>query len=398
MTTAVLPTTPGLNLTPEQLELQQRAREFVENVLMPLELEAEERGGKLPEETVETIKREAIAARLNGGRFAPEHGGQGWTMLEWFLVNEQFGRVTNGLHWHVPNAYNVLMQGSPEQIERYLVPALRGEGGDAYAVTEADAGSDPSGISTTAARAGRGWVINGEKWFVTSGDVARVLTVMALALDGEDRLPTLFLVDPGSPGVEYVESPRFTHNYPHGHPTIRLTDVEVGPDAVIGGVGNGEMLQRAWFTEERLGIATHGLGAMWRLLEETVDWALHRMQGVQRIMDYQGVSFPLADSATDAALGRLLALHVAGMVDAGADPKLVHAKASMAKLFVSEAAGRCADRAVQTFGGRGYMRSNVAERFLRELRVDRIWEGTSEVQRLIIARALERRGVEATIH
>ncbi|MBV9683798.1 MAG: acyl-CoA dehydrogenase [Solirubrobacterales bacterium] len=398
MTTAVLPTTPGLNLTPEQLELQQRARAFVENVLMPLELEAEERGGKLPEETVETIKREAIAARLNGGRFAPEHGGQGWTMLEWFLVNEQFGRVTNGLHWHVPNAYNVLMQGSPEQIERYLVPALRGEGGDAYAVTEADAGSDPSGISTTAARAERGWVINGEKWFVTSGDVARVLTVMALALDGEDRLPTLFLVDPGSPGVEYVESPRFTHNYPHGHPTIRLTDVEVGPDAVIGGVGNGEMLQRAWFTEERLGIATHGLGAMWRLLDETVDWALHRMQGVQRIMDYQGVSFPLADSATDAALGRLLALDVAGMADAGADAKLVHAKASMAKLFVSEAAGRCADRAVQIFGGRGYMRSNVAERFLRELRVDRIWEGTSEVQRLIIARSLERRGVEATIH
>jgi alkylation response protein AidB-like acyl-CoA dehydrogenase len=115
-------------------------------------------------------------------------------------------------------------------------------------------------------------------------------------------------------------------------------------------------------------------------------------------MDYQGVSFPLADSATDAALGRLLALQVAGMVDAGADVKLIHAKASMAKLFVSEAAGRCADRAVQIFGGRGYLRSNVAERFLRELRVDRIWEGTSEVQRLIIARALERRGVEATIH
>jgi alkylation response protein AidB-like acyl-CoA dehydrogenase len=167
---------------------------------------------------------------------------------------------------------------------------------------------------------------------------------------------------------------------------------------VIGGVGNGEELQRAWFTEERLGIATHGLGAMWRLLDETTSWALSRTQGGQRIMDYQGVSFPLADSATDAALGRLLTLHVAGMVDADADLKLIHAKASMAKLFVSEAAGRCADRAVQIFGGRGYLRSNVAERFLRELRVDRIWEGTSEVQRVIIARALERRGVEATIH
>ena len=397
-TTAILPTTPGSNLTPKQLDLQQQARAFVENVLMPLEREAEELGGRLPEETVETIKREAIAARLNGGRFAPDHGGQGWTMLEWFLANEQFGRVTNGLHWHVPNAYNVLMQGSPEQIERYLVPALRGEGGDAYAVTEAEAGSDPSGISTTATRSDGGWVISGEKWFVTSGDVARVLIVMANAIDGADRLPTLFLVEPDSPGVEYVESPRFTHNYPHGHPTIRFTGVEVGADAVIGGVGNGETLQRAWFTEERLGIATHGLGAMWRLLDETVDWALHRVQGGRRIMDYQGVAFPLADSATDAALGRLLALQVATMVDAGADPKLIHAKASMAKLFVSEAAGRCADRAVQAFGGRGYMRSNVAERFLRELRVDRIWEGTSEVQRLIIARALERRGVETTIH
>jgi alkylation response protein AidB-like acyl-CoA dehydrogenase len=398
MSTAVLPTTPGHDLTSDQLELQQRARTFVETVLMPLELEAEERAGRLPDETVEMIKREAIAARLNGGRFAPEHGGQGWTMLEWFLVNEQFGRVTGGLHWHVPSAYNVLLQGTAEQIERYLLPALRGEGGDAYAVTEAEAGSDPGGIASTAVSNPDGWRINGEKWFVTSGDVARVLIVMANAVFESEKLPTLFLVEPDTPGVEFVDNPRFTHNYPHGHPTIRFTNVEVAADAVIGGVGNGEALQRAWFTEERLGIATHGLGAMWRLLDETVDWALHRVQGGQRIMDYQGISFPLADSATDAALGRLLALQVAEMVDAGADPKLIHAKASMAKLFVSEAAGRCADRAVQAFGGRGYLRSNVAERFLRELRVDRIWEGTSEVQRLIIARALERRGVEATIH
>lgn len=396
--TTVIPSAAAHELTSDQLELQQRARNFVETVLMPLELEAEERGGLLPAETIEHIKREAIAARLNGGRFAPEYGGQSWSMLEWFLVNEQFGRVTNGIHWHVPSAYNVLMQGSTEQIERYLLPALRGEGGDAYAVTEAEAGSDPTGISTTATETDAGWRIDGEKWFVTSGDVARVLIVMANVLDGADRLPTLFLVEPDAPGVEFVDDPRFTHNYPHGHPTIRFTAVEVGPDAVIGGVGNGEELQRAWFTEERLGIATHGLGAMWRLLEETTDWALHRVQGGHRIMDYQGVSFPLADSATDAALGRLLVLQVAGMVDAGADLKLIHAKASMAKLFVSEAAGRCADRAVQIFGGRGYMRSNVAERFNRELRVDRIWEGTSEVQRLIIARALERRGVEATIH
>ena len=391
-------TTAPNELTTEQQDLRDRARAFVEDVLMPLENEAEERRGALPESTVDAIKQAAIAARLQGGRVPVEHGGQGWSMFEWFLVNEQFGRVTNGLHWHVPNVYNVLLEGTPEQIERYIAPALRGEGGDAYAVTEAEAGSDPGGIASTAVATDGGWRINGEKWFVTSGDVARVLIVMANVIDGSDKLPTLFLVAPDAPGVDFVDDPKFTHNYPHGHPTIRFTDVEVEADAVVGGVGNGEVLQRGWFTEERLGIATHGLGAMWRLIDETTDWALTRQQGGHRIMDYQGISFPLADSATDAALGRLLAMQVCNMVDAGANPKLIHAKASMAKLFVSEAAGRCADRAVQAFGGRGYMRAFVAERFNRELRVDRIWEGTSEVQRLIIARSLERRGVEATIH
>ena len=137
---------------------------------------------------------------------------------------------------------------------------------------------------------------------------------------------------------------------------------------------------------------------MWRLLEETTEWAIEREQGGARLIDHQGVSFPLADSAADAAAGRLLGLEVARLADAGADPKLVHAKASMAKLFVCEAANRCADRCLQAFGGRGYMRTNVAERFWRELRVDRIWEGTSEIQRLIIARSLERRGVERVLH
>ena len=167
---------------------------------------------------------------------------------------------------------------------------------------------------------------------------------------------------------------------------------------MLGGVGGGDDLQRAWFTEERLGIAARGVGAMGRLLEETIAWAIEREQGGARIMDHQGVSFPLADSAADAAAGRLLALEVARLADAGADPKVVHAKASMAKLFVSEAACRCADRCRAGVRRPRLHAHNVAERFFRELRVDRIWEGTSEIQRLIIARALERRGVERTLH
>jgi acyl-CoA dehydrogenase len=385
-------------LTPEQADLQARARAFVEEVLMPLEVDAERARGRLPAETVDEIRRQAIARRLGGGLHAPEHGGQGWSKVEWFLVEEQLGRTTNALSWHMPSAYNVLAHGSEDQIERYLRPALRGELHDAYAVTEEHAGSDPSRIETTATRANGGWRIDGEKWFVTYGDIAAVYIVMAKALVDGQELPTLFLVDRGAPGIEVVDDPPFTHSYPHGHPTLRFTGVEVDDDAIIGGLGGGDDLQRGWFAEERLGIAARGVGAMWRLIEESTAWALTREQGGHRIMDYQGVSFPLADSAADAAAGRLLALEVARMVDAGADPKVVHAKAAMAKLFVSEAACRCADRAVQIFGGRGYMRTNVAERFLRELRVDRIWEGTSEIQRLIVARALERRGVERVLH
>lgn len=385
-------------LTPEQAELQARARAFVEEVLMPLEVDAERARGRLPADAVDEIGHQAIARRLGGGLHAPEHGGQGWSKVEWFLVEEQLGRTTNALSWHMPSAYNVLAHGSETQIERYLRPALRGELHDAYAVTEENAGSDPSRIETRATRSNGGWRIDGEKWFVTYGDIAAVYIVMAKALVGGQELPTLFLIERGTPGIEVVDDPPFTHSYPHGHPTLRFTGVEVGDDAIIGGLGGGDDLQRGWFAEERLGIAARGVGAMWRLIEESTAWALAREQGGQRIMDYQGVSFPLADSAADAAAGRLLALEVARLVDAGADPKVVHAKASMAKLFVSEAACRCADRAVQIFGGRGYMRTNVAERFLRELRVDRIWEGTSEIQRLIVARALERRGVERVLH
>ncbi|HEV2875141.1 MAG TPA: acyl-CoA dehydrogenase family protein [Thermoleophilaceae bacterium] len=379
-------------------DLQERACRFVDELLIPNEELAERSGGKIPDELRQRIKRESIEAGLSGGLHAREHGGQGWTKTEWCLVEEQFGRSTNALSWHMPTAYNVLASGTPDQIERYLKPALRGELHDAYAVTEAEAGSDPSMIETTARRTGSGWAIDGEKWFVTYGDVAAVYIVMANALVDGSALPTLFLVDAGLEGISVVDDPPFTHTYPHGHPTIRFEGVEVGEDAVIGGLGGGDELQRAWFTEERLGIAARGVGSMWRLIEEATAWALEREQGGSRIMDHQGVSFPLADSAADAAAGRLLTFEVARLADSGADAKVVHAKASMAKLFVSEAAWRCADRCVQIFGGRGYMRTNVAERFLRELRVDRIWEGTSEIQRLIVARALERRGVERTLH
>lgn len=379
-------------------ELRERASVFVDEVLIPLEITAELAGGPLPPDAQSRIRSEALGRGLQGGLHRREHGGNSWTTTEWFIVEEQLGRSTNGVSWYMPNAYNVWKAANDEQIERWLIPALRGELHDAYAVTEADAGSDPSGIETTANRAGPGrWVLNGEKWFVTFGTTAEVIIVMAHAVEGDERLPTLFTVPAHAPGVEVVTDVPFTHNYPHGHPTMRFTDVELTDADILGGLGNGDNLQRLWFTEERLAIAARCVGAMQRLIDESVAWAANREQGGARLLDHQGISFPIADSAADAAAGRLLGLDVARLADEGADGKLIHGKAAMAKLFCSEAANRCADRSVQLFGGRGYMRTTAAERFWRELRVDRIWEGTSEIQRIIVLRSLERRGVTAML-
>jgi acyl-CoA dehydrogenase len=383
-------------LTPAQRELRDRAARFVDAELIPLEEQAELAGGTLPGDAVAQVRRAARDAGLVGGNHARKYGGQGWTAFEQVLVQEELGRNTNGVWWNMGGGYNVLARGTDEQIRRYLEPTLRGERADAYAVTEAGAGSDPAGIAATAQRTPAGWRIRAEKWFVTSGDVADFDIVMVNVVDGDARLPTLFLVDRDRPGIDVIDDPPFTHSFPHGHPTVRY-DCEVDADAVLGGdamIGRGGELQNEWFIEERIHIAARCVGAMRRLLDDAVTWATGREQFGERIYDFQGISFPLADSAADCAAARLLTYQVADMVDIGADPKLVHGRAAMAKLFASEAAWRCADRCVQVLGGRGYMRTFAAERFLRELRVDRIWEGTSEIQRLIIARGLEKRGVE----
>jgi len=214
-----------------------------------------------------------------------------------------------------------------------------------------------------------------------------------MAVEGEARRPTLFLVDYDTPGLRMSADPDYMHTFADRHPQFVLEDVRVPDSDRLGPVGAADELTNEWFVTERIHIGARCAGAMERLLTLAVEWATGRIQFGERIYDFQGVSFPLADSAADASAARLLTREAAWLADSGADRKLVHAKASMAKLFASEAAFTCADRVLQVFGGRGYMRDNPAERYLRELRVDRIWEGTSEIQRLIIARSLERRGV-----
>ena len=389
-----------LTLTAAQLELQARARVFVREVLQPLEVDFERAGGRLPAEVRARIRDASIAAGLVGGSLPRELGGQGWSMLDQVLVHEQLGQSTGGLWSFIPGAYNALIHCSPEQLARYLDPSLRGERFGSYAITEPGAGSDARTLDATAVRdtATGEYVLNGEKWFVTGPpDETDFMIFHCLVVDGSERLPTLFLVDYDTPGVTMSHDPDYMHTFADRHPQFILEDVRVPASAVLGGIGKADEITNAWFVEERVHIGARCSGAMERLLSLAVDWATGRVQSGERIYDFQGVSFPLADSAADAAAARLLTREAAWLADSGADPKVVHAKASIAKLFASEAAFRCADRVVQVFGGRGYMREYPAERFFRELRVDRIWEGTSEIQRLIIARALERRGVDRVV-
>jgi alkylation response protein AidB-like acyl-CoA dehydrogenase len=381
-------------LTPAQTELRERARNFVREVLQPREVEFERAGGRMPREWGNEIRKAALAANLQGGPLPRAVGGQGWTAIEQVLVHEQFGQSTGGLWSFVPGAYNALVHATADQRRRYLDPSLRGERSGSYAITEPGAGSDARTLQARATRdpAG-GYVLNGEKWFVTGADDTDFMIFHCLVVDGERRLPTLFLVDYDLPGVRLTEDPDYTHTFADRHPQFVLEDVRVPAEAVLGEVGAADDLTNEWFVEERLHIGARCSGAMERLLHEAVERATGRIQFGGRIYDFQGVSFPLADSAADASAARLLTREAAWLADGGADPKVVHARAAIAKLFASEAAFRCADRVVQVFGGRGYMRDTAAERFFRELRVDRIWEGTSEIQRLIVARALEKRGV-----
>ena len=386
-----------LSLSPAQVALRERVRRFVVDVLQPVELELEGAGGRLPAQRGSELRRLAIEAGLAGGELPVAVGGKGWSVLEQVLVHEQYGQVTGGLWSFVPGAYDVLAHADESQRRRYLEPSLRGERFGSYAVTEADAGSDARTLATTAVRDGADWVISGEKWFVTGPDNTDFMIVQAMVVEGDARRPTLFLVDYDTPGVRLIADPAYTHTYADRHPQFGLEEVRVPDAARLGGIGAADDLTNDWFVTERIHIGARCSGAMERLITLGVEWATGRVQFGERIFDFQGVSFPLANSAADASAARLLTREAAWLADSGADRKVVHAKASLAKLFASEAAFTCADRVVQVFGGRGYMRDNPAERYLRELRVDRIWEGTSEIQRLIIARSLERRGVDRVV-
>ncbi|HEX4094638.1 MAG TPA: acyl-CoA dehydrogenase family protein [Trebonia sp.] len=412
----------GLSAADE--DIQARARVFADE-LIPLEVQAE-LDGALPDDVTAAHKKRAIELGLFATNMPVALGGVGATALQQVLVQEQVGRVTNALGWVAatpPSWFPPV--ATDDQIERYLKPTVRGEREECYAITEASAGSDVDAIEATAYRDGDEWVLNGVKWHVTSYNSADYTFFQAKKINplplersrGDSSPPRpepgsgptasapapdapaehlLFLVDLPTPGVSVVRTPAYTHTISHHHPIVEFTDVRVPAANLVGDEGGGMLYSREWFRFERLMVAARCTGAADRLVAEMTAFARERVAGGVPIAQHGLVAGMLADSVTELFAARSMLYETARGIDRDpSDVKTAHAQCSMIKLYCSEMANRVADRAVQVFGGRGYMRENVAERFFRELRVERIWEGTSEIQRMIIAGQLTKRGPAA---
>jgi acyl-CoA dehydrogenase len=381
------------SLTSSEQEVQARARALVDE-LIPFEVEAEMNGGELPEEITEAHRSRARELRLDVINMPEELGGYGYSVMEQTLISEQIGRVTNALGWivHTPAGW-LASAATDHQLETWVKPTVRGERTECYAITEEDAGSDVDAIAASASRDGDEYVLDGVKWHVTSANFADHCFFQAKLLSGESAgSHAMFIVDLDTPGIRIVRTPSYTHTFAHHHPILAFERVRVPAANLVGSEGDGMRYTHEWFRYERLMIAARCCGAAERLIEEATTFVQNRSAFDRRLSEYQSIQFMLADSITELWAARLMTYGLAREFDEDVDTKVQHAHCSMAKLFASEMANRVADRVVQIFGGRGYMREFAAERFFRELRVDRIWEGTSEIQRVIVADQLYKRG------
>ena len=382
-----------IQLNKETQNWQKKARDYADNYLQPHEVEAELNEGILPKEITQRNKARAIELGFTTIDVPKDYGGLELSKTEQVAIWEQLGRVTNALSWCFPEAQSWMFKAcSEEQIEKYILPMMRGERKDCYAITESGSGSDVANLESTAKKSGDDYILNGEKWYVTSGNLADFFWFQAYLPD--EKEDALFLIDKDAEGIEMIDSPLFSHTYAAHHPTYRFTNVKISSRQRVGKPGDGMAFTHSWFRHERLMIGARSCGAAARLIEEAQDFSDKRLINGSPLSEKQAIQFMLADSATELWAARLMTYEAAMADDRNEDVKILHNRCSMVKLFVSEMANRIADRSLQIFGGRGYMRENVAERFFRELRVDRIWEGTSEIQRLIIARALLKRGLD----
>ena len=361
----------------------------------PWEVEAEMNNGKVPEEIDAKHRQMAIDLGLSSMDMPKSIGGKELSNLQQVAVWEVLGRSTNALTWCFSEPQKWMLEAcNEEQIKKYILPIMDGSRHECYAITESESGSELD-VSATAKKVDGGYVVNGEKWYVTGANHADFFFIQAVIQDGEDAIgDALFFLDMDQEGIEHVRTPLFSHTFDSHHPIYKFHDVFIPEENLIGSENDGMSYSLAWFRRERLMIAARCCGAAARLIEEASEFAQARKVKGGLLSEQQAIQFMLADSVTELWATRLMLYETAMAHDRGDDVKALHYRCSAVKLYASEMANKVADRVVQIFGGRGYMREFAAERFYRELRVDRIWEGTSEVQRLIIAGGLLKKGLK----
>ena len=379
-------------LSEEQVMIVDVTRAFVEAELYPHEAMVE-RTGHLPVELIREIQKKAMAAGLYAANMPVEVGGAGLDTLSWLLYEKELGRANYALHWTcVARPSNILLAGNAEQRQQYLMPCIRGETWDCLAMTEPGAGSDLRGMKASARADGDDWVLNGTKHFISHADLAGFAIVFVATGEevtprGPKKLITAFFVDKGTKGFTVRDGYRNVSHRGYTNAILEFDECRLNKRQILGEVHKGFEVANSWLGATRLQVASTSLGRAERALGHALSYAAERKQFGQQIGKFQGISFKLADMAMELKAAELLTREAAWKYDKGS---VTEADMSMAKLKATEVLAMIADEAIQIHGGMGLMEELPLERIWRDARVERIWEGTSEIQRHIISRELLR--------
>ena len=378
-------------LTDEQQMIVDTVRSFVENEIYPHE-DLVERTGEVPEEIAQDIKQKTIDLGFYACNFPESVGCAGLSHLEFALVERELGRGSMALNHFFGRPQNILMACEGEQVDRYLMPAVRGERMDALAMTEPGAGSDVRGMKCFARREGGDWVVNGTKHFISGAEHADF--IICFIATGEDQTPkgpkkriTAFLVDRGTPGFTIRDGYKSVSHRGYKNMVLEFDDCRLPDAQVLGEVDGGFEVMNTWLYATRITVAAMSVGRARRCFDYALNYAAEREQFGQPIGKFQGVSFQIADMITEIDAADLLTLASAWRLDENLP---ANREIASAKLYATEMLARITDQTLQIFGGMGLMDDFPIERFWRDARVERIWDGTSEIQRHIISRDLLR--------
>ena len=379
----------NFDLNHEQRMLVQTIRDFIVAELLPLEKEVEESGSLDPEKARE-IQQKSMKLGLYALNVPESFGGAGLSTLDWMLAEEQFGHTSDILVRRAfGNVYDLLFKGTEEQVERWLLPSVLGERVFSIAFTEPEAGSDVAAIRTRAERSATGWTINGKKHFISEGEYSDVFIITAKTdPDAGHQGISTFIIDKETPGLLVGRDQPMMGLRGTSHVELFFDDVKLGPEALLGIEGEGFKLALETLGRVRLAqIGARAVGKATRILDLTVDYARQRSQFGKSIDQFQMIQQMLADSAIEINSARLALLQTAWEAD---HDRNVSARISMIKVQAAETLCRVADRAVQIYGGLGYCRDLPIERYYRDARIYRIYDGTSEIHRMVVARAISK--------